>query len=124
VDLVMSSPTSAHQARKYLWGIFLHGDLIGYLDVVRNWPVGHVHIGALMVAERLQGQGHGSQALQLLAQRTKGWSGIRRWRLAVLETHTAARAFWAHQGFVATGQRQQRADYSAALLVMEKVIGH
>jgi GNAT superfamily N-acetyltransferase len=125
MELLQSLPPKASAAQKYVWGLWLGDHMIGYLEVIRQWPhAHHLYIGSLLIAERSQRQGHGRSALAMLAARTHAWSGIRRWRLAVVESQTGAMSFWRDCGFVATGQQQRSPFYPASLHVMEKLVGH
>ena len=121
VEVLQKHPVSAQPGQKYVWGIHSGDTLVGYIEVIRDWPLGQLFIGSMAIAENQQRQGHGRKALQLLAARTRAWAGIRRWRLAVVDTQTGAKAFWRSQGFV-EGPLCRLPDYPSPLLVMEKPI--
>ena len=124
VSLLAELPAGARANQKYVWGIWYRGKLVGCLEIIRSWPeVDKLYIGFLMIDERWRRHGLASAALKLLAERTRSWAGIRRWRLAVVETQQDAQEFWKQQGFLATGQLEKRPQYRGRLVVMEKPIG-
>jgi len=123
-DLLCELPAGATPEQKYVWGLWANEQLIGCLEVLRGWPhAHHLYIGQLLIAEAHQRQGYGIRSLQMLAERSRGWAKIHRWRLAVVESQLAARAFWKRAGFVETGQRTQLPQYRNPLVLMEKPIG-
>jgi GNAT superfamily N-acetyltransferase len=121
-ELLGTLPAGAGPAQKYLWALRLDGRLVGCLDVLRQWPARNtLSIGLLMIHPLLRGQGIGHAALEQLRQRTRAWSGVRRWRVAVVETQAEARRFWRGKAFSDTGQRHPDAAYRAPLVVMERM---
>ena len=121
VDILQKLPVGVLPQQKYVWGIHLGDTLIGHIEVLRDWPAGHLFIGSMSIAENRQRQGHGRDALRLLALRTRAWGGIRHWRLSVVETQGGARAFWRAQGFV-DGPFIRLPNYTSPLLTMEKPV--
>ena len=123
IDIATDLPPGANPTQKYLWGVWHGGVMIGFVEAIRHWPQAHhLYIGQLMIGERWQRQGHGSTVLNMLAERSRNWSGVRRWRLAVVATQDSALAFWRAMGFVATGQRATSRFYQAELITMEKIV--
>jgi ribosomal protein S18 acetylase RimI-like enzyme len=124
LSIVNDLPPHAKAAQKYVWGVWHGKVLIGCLEVVRHWPQAHhLYIGQLTVAERWQRQGHGQAVMAMLAERSRSWPGVRRWRLAVVASQAGAIAFWRRLGFSDTGQRETSPAYRVPLVVMEKVVG-
>jgi predicted GNAT family N-acyltransferase len=122
--LLATLPAPARGEQKYLWAVRRDEQLVGCLDVTRHWPTHHtVTIGFLMISATLRGLGLGRATLQELARRTRAWPGVRRWRIAVVESQAGARRFWKSQGFMETGQRHQSPSQRAPQLVMERVVG-
>jgi len=120
-DMLGNLPADASPERKYLWALRLDGKLVGCLDVLRQWPTrSTLSIGLLMVAPNLRGQGIGHAALEQLRLRTRAWSDVRRWRVAVVESQAGARRFWRGKAFSETGQSRTDAAHSAPLVVMER----
>ena len=121
VDLAQDLPAGASAGQKYLWTLWHHDRLVGCLEVLRGWPQAHVvYIGFLMTDERQRHRGHARAALRLLAQRTRSWPGVRRWRLAVVDSQEDALRFWRRAGFAPTGEQQLRDSYRRPLVVMER----
>lgn len=123
-DLLCELPMGATPQQKYVWGLWVDGCLMGCLEVLRGWPhAHHLYIGQLLIAEAYQRRGYGLRTLQMLAERSRGWAKIHRWRLAVVESQLAARAFWKSAGFAETGQRSRLPQYHEPLVLMEKPVG-
>lgn len=123
LDVVHDLPRGAKAEQKYLWGVWDGDTMIGFIEVIRHWPQAHyIYIGQLMIGERWQRQGHGRTVLNMLAERSGSWAGVRRWRLAAVASQTPAIAFWKSAGFVETGQREASPSYRAPLVLMEKVV--
>lgn len=121
LDLATELPAGAKPAQKYLWTLWHHDHLVGCLEVLRGWPHAHtVYIGFLMTDERQRQRGHARAALRLLAQRTRAWPGVRRWRLAVVDSQEDALRFWRRAGFAPTGEQQVSDGYRRPLVVMER----
>jgi len=120
-DMLGNLPADAGAAQKYLWALRLDGKLVGCLDALRQWPTRTtLSIGLLMIVPHLRGQGIGHAALEQLRLRTRAWSEVRRWRVAVVESQAGARRFWRGKAFSDTGQRHPDAAHRAPLVVMER----
>ncbi|MFO1329007.1 MAG: GNAT family N-acetyltransferase [Rubrivivax sp.] len=121
VDLAQDLPAGATPAQKYLWTLWHDERVVGCLEVLRGWPQAHtVYIGFLMTDERQRHRGHARAALRLLAQRSRSWSGVRRWRLAVVDSQEDALRFWRRAGFAPTGEQLVSDSYRRPLVVMER----
>jgi len=74
------------------------------LDLWLHQPEpGTAHVGLLLVAERLQGQGLGAEATAAL-ERSLGAAGFRLLRLSVGDENPGAHAFWERVGFAPIGR--------------------
>lgn len=85
---------------KFPFGIYaLGGELIGYLELFRNYPTdGEWWIGLLMLDPKTRRRGLGSRTVEAAS----AWAanhGARAIQLAVLESDPAAQSFWRRQGF-------------------------
>jgi predicted GNAT family N-acyltransferase len=117
-------PPSAKPDQKHLWSLRIEGRLVGCLDVLRQWPARHtLSIGLLMIDPQLRRQGIGDAALAHLRDRTRAWAGIRRWRVAVVQSQRDALRFWHAAGFVETGERHQAEGQRAVQVVLERSSG-
>jgi predicted GNAT family N-acyltransferase len=120
-ELLGNLAAGAAPEQKYLWALRLDGRLVGCLDALREWPTRNtLSIGLLMFAPPWRGQRLGHAALAQLRARTRAWSGVRRWRVAVVESQARARQFWRSMAFVETGQRENGQGHRAPLVVMER----
>ena len=120
IALLQRRPEGVTHEQKYLWGLHRGGELVGHIEVLRDFPEGELCIGSLAIAERLQRQGLGRASLAQLAQRTRAWKNIRVWHVALNETQRGAHAFWRQNGFAETGQRGTAPNNGAPLVVMER----
>lgn len=122
--LYASLPPGVPRQEKFLWCAWQQQRLVGCIEVIRHWPVRDAaYIGLLQVAEALHRGGIGMQVLQLARQNMRGWTEVRRLRLAVSANNAAALAFWRKAGFREIGQVDRQSDFVAPLLVMERPFG-
>lgn len=90
---------------------------VGVLDLWLHQPEpGTAHVGLLLVAERLRGQGLGAEATAAL-ERSLGAAGFRLLRLSVGDENPGAHAFWARLGFAPVGRLE------GGVTVYEKPLG-
>jgi GNAT superfamily N-acetyltransferase len=120
-ELLRFLPADAGGEQKYLWALHRGATMVGCLDVLRQWPTrSTLSIGLLMIHPAFRGQGLGQAALTQLRARTRAWSAVRRWRVAVVESQAQARAFWRGKGYAETGQRHPDPMHRAPLVIMER----
>jgi GNAT superfamily N-acetyltransferase len=123
-DALRVLPPSSNPAQKYLWAIWIDGELVGCLDVVRQWPTRRtLSIGFLMIDRPLRGQGIGLAVITQLRERTRAWAAIHRWRVAVVQSQRDALRFWKSAGFIETGERQHLEAQRAPQIVLERTVG-
>jgi GNAT superfamily N-acetyltransferase len=125
VDRILGyRPKGLAADRKYVWGIWQNERLVGCLEVLRGWPTPDcLYIGLLLIDPRWQGKGLGRRVLGLLAERTKAWPQVKRWRISVVKNQVGALRFWRKQGFHPTGESQD-ASFVAPLLNLERRLHH
>ena len=122
-DLFTVCPSGVGLNRKSVWGMSYEQRYVACLEVLRSWPQRDIlFIGFLLVDEHLRRRGLASRCLSLLAESTHHWEGIRRWQLAVVETHVDSMRFWTHAGFIATGRSELSAACGARLVILEKLV--
>lgn len=99
-------------------------ELVAVLDLIRGYPdPSYAFVGLLLVRWDLQGGGLGRAVWQLAEELITGWDGVRRVRLAVVETNAKmALGFWRAMGFAETGERKPyRYDHlESTAIMMEK----
>ena len=85
---------------KFPFGIYaLEGELIGYLELFRNYPTdGEWWIGLLMLDPKVRRRGLGSRIFHA-ASFCAASNGAQALQLAVLESDPAAQNFWRRMGF-------------------------
>jgi RimJ/RimL family protein N-acetyltransferase len=80
------------------------GAAVGVVDLWLDQPEpGTAHLGLLLVAERLQGQGLGAEATGAL-ERSLAAAGYGLLRLSVGDENPGAHAFWERLGFAPVGR--------------------
>jgi RimJ/RimL family protein N-acetyltransferase len=103
------------------------GELIGLVDFRLHWPGQQVvYLGMMMVAERWQRRGIGTQAWQLLTPWLVEQAGMHKARLGVEQFNPGALRFFLQLGFRLTGQtdRYRVGDKFVRLLYMEREWSH
>lgn len=98
-------------------------ELIGLLDFRLDWPEqGTAYIGMLMVAERYQRLGIGTQAWSLLAPWLAATVKVNKVRIGIEQFNIPALRFWQRMAFELTGEsdRVRSGDAFVRLLYLEQ----
>jgi len=100
-DLLTALPPGKEREDKLLLGVFAEaGELVGLLDVVRNYPAPGVWFLGLMLLEPAQrSQGLGKKLYEAF-ERWAQAIGAEEIRLSVAEQNGAAFRFWQRLGFL------------------------
>ena len=87
-------------------------EIIGIVDFRLNWPEETTaYLGILLIAEPVQRQGFGTQALDLLQPWLASAAGIERMRLGVEQYNTNALLFFQRMGFYPNRRNQSRSGW-------------
>ena len=124
LELLTVCPASKNPAKdKFVMGFYDHGNLIGILDIIRDYPENFTWtIGYLMVHPILQSQGTGSSIINDL-QQSLAHGDIRKLRCAVQSQNPRALGFWQKNGFTVIGEIQETiSDTSNPTFILEKTI--
>lgn len=98
-EILESLPPGLDTGAKHVVGLFAGTRLAGCIEWLLGYPEeATAYIGLLLLAEDLQGRGHGRAALAWFEAEAKR-RGCARLRLAVIETNARALAFWSRAGF-------------------------
>jgi ribosomal protein S18 acetylase RimI-like enzyme len=118
-------PPGVDRADQFVFGFYLDDELIGCAGMLRGFrSANKVMLGLLLLADKFQGQGHGTRAYKEVEKIMLSWPGIDTVRIGVIETNTDAFGFWRKMGFVETGERKPKyLPYIADIIVMEKTLG-
>ena len=105
---------------KFVFGIYLAGEMVGCADLIRGYPdPATALLGLLVISERHQRQGIGRRAYALIEQVIRNWRSCDRARIGVVRTNEAVLGFWTHLGFKPTGEIK---PYRNASVVSETVV--
>lgn len=92
---------------KFVIGVFLRGEMVGCIDIIRGYPTENVaNLGLLLVAEPYQRAGIGRLAYAQLEQIVQAWGSCDRVRLGVTLKNSEVIAFWRKLGFSETGEER------------------
>ncbi|MFT3816064.1 MAG: GNAT family N-acetyltransferase [Rubrivivax sp.] len=99
-------PPGKLQEDKFVFGAFTDDDvLVGCADLIRGYPSPSVaYVGLLLVDERLENRGYGTEILKQIEAIAVGWAVCIKLRLGVVQANERALRFWSRQGFQATGE--------------------
>jgi RimJ/RimL family protein N-acetyltransferase len=85
---------------KFVFGIYLDNHLIGCIDLCRGYPDElTVMLGLLLLSEKYQRKGFGTQAHKKLEEIIKGWGNFDKIRIGVLITNQEILPFWKKIGY-------------------------
>ena len=99
------TPPGCDPAASHRLGLFPENARMGGVAVLSfGFPaIGDAYIDLMLLAPHLRGQGHGAYSLRALESRARA-NGARALYLAVLAANPRGWAFWAREGFRATGR--------------------
>lgn len=109
--------------RKYVFGVYRDGAMIGCIDLLVGYPDAHTAmLGLLLVASSAAGNGVGSGALRLLEDWIRQNSDCDRIRLGVVRTNDGVLGFWRRMGFIENGEIRPYAHgpLTSEIVVMAK----
>lgn len=90
---------------KFVYGIYLDGDMIGCIDIIRGYPTDNIaNLGLLLLSEKYRSGGFGRQAYSQLEEIIKSWKCCDKIRCAVVMTNDIVIPFWKKMGFRHTGE--------------------
>jgi len=108
---------------KFVFGIYLEGEMVGCVDLIRAYPDAETAtLGLLLVAERYQRQGLGRAAFAELERLVRAWPSVKRVRLGVVMTNAAVLPFWERLGFRRMGEVKpyRYANVASEVVILEK----
>jgi len=124
-EVFCAVPPDFDAARKFVFGIELHGELIGCVDVLRGFPTREkAMLGLLLLKEKSQGKGYGREAYRLFESHLREWPEIEIVRISVVESNGEVLEFWKRLGFRDTGVRRayECGTVASQAIVMEKAL--
>lgn len=105
-DVLTAGPPGVAVTRKVDIGLWEHGSLVAFADVIRGWPSSDTaHVGLLMTDGARHGQGLGRRMHDAVLDLARSWPEITTLRLSVVDTNAdRADAFWSRLGYRPTGE--------------------
>ncbi len=117
--MVTALPPGMTYEDKFVYGIYLEGQMIGCVDLICGFPQARTAmLGLLLFAESFQGRGFGMQAYQKIEAIVRSWPGVDTIRIGILATNANVLPFWQKIGFVDTHERSFQGGYE--VLIYEK----
>jgi len=120
VELMEACPAGCPIEKKLVFGVERDGDLIGALDLLRDYPeAGDWYLGLLLLAPEERSSGLGAEIVEAVRSWIVTQKG-RAIRLAVHDQNEAAARFWERMGFQPVGTAvQERAAQTNQVVRME-----
>lgn len=111
-------PETAKASDKQVIGVHQGRDLIGALDLYRNYPrPGLAWMGILLLHPKLRGHGHGAAMIRWMIEWARQ-QGCVRLRLGVADDNARAREVLGRHGFLPTGERISRVSGARRLVLL------
>lgn len=99
-NLFTDLPPNKNLEDKFLFGIYKSNNLIGIIDIIRNYPtVSEWTIGLLLLEPKERGRGLGTVIHEALVRWAKSL-GAKRFRIGVINDNDSACRFWTNLGYV------------------------
>ncbi|MDP3855636.1 N-acetyltransferase [Phenylobacterium sp.] len=119
-ELLAAAPPGLPLERKQVIGVLASGDLVGAIDLLRDFPEDRTwYLGLMMLAPEARGGGLGTRLYGALTAWVADCGG-ERIRLVVQRQNPRALAFWTRMGFEQIGTAtQQLSDSEHEVLRME-----
>lgn len=97
---------------KHSWGLWEHGRLVAFVDVIRGYPSPNVaYIGLLLTAGDQSRRGLGRAAYGFILGEIREWKGVTAVRLGIVASNAeAAEPFWQSLGFTRAGEVKPYVD--------------
>lgn len=91
------------------FGIYAEGKMVGYVMVIYDYDIPEYDIWHMMIDEKEQGKGFGSEALDLVLEyiKTKPFGDSNRVALTCNKNNPIARKLYESRGFSATGAEDE-----------------
>lgn len=121
-DFFTDCPPNCDPAASHRLGLFVDGALMGLAELSFGWPApGDAYLGLQILAPEARGRGLGRALLAEVETRARA-AGAPQLYLAVLEANPKGRAFWAREGFQATGVSRDDAGTGHRIHRLTKVL--
>jgi RimJ/RimL family protein N-acetyltransferase len=109
---------------KFVFGIYLENNLIGCIDLCRGYPdETTITLGLLLLSEKYQRKGFGTQAHKKLEAIIKEWGNSEKIRIGVLITNQEILPFWNKMGYTEKVRSPYKhGDIETELITLEKPV--
>jgi len=109
---------------KFIFGIYLDKEMIGCIALLRKYPdEPTIMLGLLLLSEKYQRKGLGTQAHNKLEEIIKGWKNFEKIRIGVLITNQEVLPFWKKMGYIEKDRKPYKhGDIETEVIVLDKTI--
>jgi len=109
---------------KFVFGLHLDNHLIGCIDLCRGYPdESAVMLGLLLLSEKYQRQGFGTQAHKKLEEIIKKWKNFEKIRIGVLIPNLEVLPFWKKLGYTEKARSPyKQGDIETEVITLDKSI--
>lgn len=124
-SLFEALPPGKSYADKVVLAVCVGEACVGVVDLIRGYPSPEsAMLGLLLIAESHHGRGVGRSAYEQVEHLARGWPGIERIRIGVVEANDRVMPFWRRMGFTPTGERKPYAEgtVSSRVVVLERTM--
>jgi RimJ/RimL family protein N-acetyltransferase len=115
-------PQECSQENRLTIAAFEHDEPVGLVQIALHLPTSDSAALLLLVPKHLQQRHFGCEIVDRLSRQARRWPGISRWYISVVESNTAALAFWRHCGFRTTTQGLNCAGFGDRITLMDRTV--
>jgi len=109
---------------KFVFGIYLNNHLIGCIELCRGYPnETTIMLGLLLLSEKYQRKGFGTQAYKKLEEIVKEWKNFEKIRIGVLVSNQEVLPFWKKMGYKEKAiSPYKHGDIETEVITLEKPV--
>jgi RimJ/RimL family protein N-acetyltransferase len=124
-EVFRAIPPNFEYKDKHVLGVYSDSSPIGVIDLLIGYPSKEkVFIGLLLISEKHQKKGLGTQAYSELEKYIRQYPSIKTVRLSVVESNGWVLKFWEELGFAKTGESRpyENKTVRSTAVLLEKIV--